>query len=64
MTMQMHTAKDEAMQVIQQLPDNVGFSEIVYRLHVLDTIQKGLKEIDDGKSGITVDELRREIEQW
>ena len=62
--MQMHTAKDEAMQVIQQLPDNVGFSEIVYRLHVLDTIQKGLKEIDDGKSGITVDELRREIEQW
>lgn len=62
--MQAHNAKQEAMQAIQQLPDTIAFSEIVYRLHVLDTIQKGLKEIDDSKLGLTVDELQREIEQW
>ncbi|HQQ74729.1 MAG TPA: hypothetical protein PK031_06215 [Pseudomonadales bacterium] len=62
--MQIHTAKHEAMQAIEQLPDTVEFSDIVYRLHVLDTIQKGLKEINDGEPGLTVDELRREIEQW
>ena len=62
--MQAHNAKQEAMQAIQQLPDTIAFSEIVYRLHVLDTIQKGLKEIDDSKLGLTVVELQREIEQW
>lgn len=58
------TAKQEALEAIQRLPDNVDLDEIVYRLYVLDAIHKGLKEIEDGKPGLSVDELRAEMAQW
>ena len=63
-SMQTQSAKQEALQVIQQLPDNIHLDEIIYRLYVLDAIHKGVKEIDDGKAGISVAELQREIKQW
>ncbi len=36
--MQSHTAKQEALDVIQRLPDNADIEEIMYRLYVLDVI--------------------------
>jgi len=62
--MQTSNAKQEALDAIQRLPDNVNLDEIVYRLYVLDAIHKGLREIEEGKPGLSVDELRREIAQW
>jgi len=61
--MQTQSAKQEALITIQQLPENVKFDEIIYRLHVINKIHQGLQEIDAGK-GISSDELQREIEQW
>ena len=61
--MQAHSAKQDALDAIARLPDNVDFDEIVYRLHVLNKIQHGLKEIDAGL-GITSEQLKHEIEQW
>lgn len=61
--MQTQSAKQEALSTIQQLPENVQFDEIIYRLHVLNKIHQGLQEIEAGKS-ISSDELQREIEQW
>ena len=56
-------AKQEAMDTIQRLPDGVDFDEIVYRLHVLNKIHQGLKDVEEGRL-ITTEELRREIEEW
>lgn len=56
-------AKQEALQAIQRLPDNVDFEEIVYRLYVLNKIHHGLKDVEEGR-GIPSEEIRREIEQW
>ena len=61
--MQTQSAKQEALITIQQLPENVKFDEIIYRLHVINKIHQGLQEIDASK-GISSDELQREIEQW
>jgi predicted transcriptional regulator len=61
--MHAQTAKQEAMEAIQRLPDSVGLDEIVYRLYVLNKIHHGMKEADQGK-GFTSEELQREIEQW
>ena len=55
-------AKQEAMDAIQSLPDGVDFDEIVYRLHVLNKIHQGLKDVEEGRL-ITTEELRREIEE-
>jgi len=56
-------AKQEAMDTIQRLPDSVDFDEIVYRLHVLNKIHQGLKDVEEGRL-ITTEELRCEIEEW
>lgn len=61
--MELHNPKQEALQAIEQLPDNVAFDEIVYRLYVLNKINQGMKDVENGK-GISQEELAREIEQW
>lgn len=59
----MQTAKQEALQAIEHLPDDVALDEIVYRLHLLSKVQQGLKDIDAGRT-VSTDELAREIESW
>ena len=61
--MHAHTDKQDAIEVIEQLPDNVPMDEIVYRLYVLNKVRRGMKNVDAGR-GIPSDELAREIEQW
>ena len=61
--MQLQNPKQNALEAIQQLPDTVDFDEIVYRLYVLNKINQGMKNVDEGK-GISQEELAREIEQW
>ena len=61
--MQVPSAKQDALDAIQQLPDNVAFDEILYRLHVLNKINQGMQELEAGE-GISQDDLTREIEQW
>ena len=57
------SAKQEALHAIERLPDDVSFDEIVYRLYVLGRVQKGLKDIDAGRT-VSTDDLAREIEAW
>lgn len=61
--MQPHTAKQEALEAIQRLPDSVDLNEIVYRLYVLNKIQQGMRDVEAGRT-ITSKELLQEIEQW
>lgn len=61
--MHTHSAKQDALHAIEQLPDDVPLDEIVYQLYVLNKVQQGLKDIDAGRT-ISADELTREIEAW
>ncbi len=61
--MQSQTAKQEAIDAIQRLPDSAPLDEIVYRLYVLNKVQQGMKDVDAGR-GMKSEELAREIEQW
>jgi len=58
-----HTAKQDAIEVIEQLPDNVPMDEIVYRLYVLNKVRQGMQDVEAGRT-ISSEELAREIEQW
>ena len=58
-----HTDKQDAIEVIEQLPDNVPMDEIVYRLYVVNKVRRGMQDIEAGR-GISSEELAREIEQW
>ncbi len=59
----MQALKQEALDTIAQLPDDADMEEIMYRLYVLDKIQKGQKAVKQGKT-ITSEELQREIDTW
>jgi hypothetical protein len=57
------SAKQDAIEAIEELPDNVDLEEIVYRLHVLSKIRQGVRDVEAGRT-ISNEELEREIEQW
>jgi hypothetical protein len=61
--MQTHSAKQDAIDAISRLPDNVPLEEIVYRLYVLNKAHQGMQDIEAGKV-ISSDDLAKEIEQW
>lgn len=60
--MQSHTAKQEALDAIQRLPDNTDTEEIMYRLYVLENIRRGQQ---DGANGNTqpAEEVLKEATQ-
>jgi predicted transcriptional regulator len=61
--MQAHTAKQEALDAIQRLPDNVDTEEIMYRLYVLENIRRGQQDAAEGKTQ-PAEEVLKEIQSW
>jgi predicted transcriptional regulator len=61
--MHAHTDKQDAIDVIEQLPDDVPMDEIVYRLYVVNKVRRGMQDVEAGR-GISSEELAREIEEW
>ncbi len=59
----MQAAKQDALNIIKQLPDNADMEEIMYRLYVLDKIRKGQKAVERGET-LTSEELQRDIDLW
>ena len=55
--------KQEALESIRKLPDDVDMDEIMYQLYVLDKIRKGQEAVNLGQVTTAV-ELKREIETW
>lgn len=61
--MQSHSAKQEALDVIQRLPDNTDIEEIMYRLYVLENIRKGQEDAAQGKTQ-SAEEVLKDIQSW
>jgi len=59
----MSTLKQTAIDAILKMPDTVKIDEIMYKLYVIDKINKGDKDIKGGRF-IDISQLREEIEQW
>jgi predicted transcriptional regulator len=59
----MLAAKQEALQIIAEMPDDADMNEIMYRLYVLDKVRKGQDAAAKGEI-VTSEELEREIESW
>lgn len=61
--MQLHTAKQEALEAIQRLPDTADTEEIMYQLYVLDNIRRGQQDAEQGKT-TPADQVLRDIQSW
>jgi len=60
---QAHSAKQEALEAIQRLPDNADTEEIMYRLYVLENIRRGQQDATEGKTQ-TAEEVLKDIQTW
>jgi predicted transcriptional regulator len=61
--MQSHTAKQEALNAIQRLPDNADTEEIMYRLYVLENIRRGQQDAANGSTQ-PAEEVLKDIQTW
>lgn len=59
----MQTAKQDAINTIQQLPDNADTEEMIYRLYVLENIRRGQQDATESKTQ-TAKEVLKDIQTW
>lgn len=59
----MQAAKQDALNTINQVPENADMEEIMYRLYVLDKVRKGQEAVEQGHT-LTSEELQRDIDSW
>ena len=57
------SAKQEALDAIQQLPDTADTEEIMYRLYVLENIRRGQEDATEGKTE-PAEDLLKETQTW
>jgi predicted transcriptional regulator len=46
----MKSAKDEVLEILEQVPDDASLEEIQYRIYVRQRIDRGLKDLDEGRA--------------
>jgi hypothetical protein len=54
------TAKAEARRLIDQLPDDANWNEIIYQIYVRQSIEAGLKDCREGRT-ISASEVRKRL---
>ncbi len=57
------TVKERVLEVVSKMPDTSTLDDIGYEIYVIQSIQKGLAELDRGDF-LTHEEAREELGQW
>ena len=55
--------KDKVKKTVDRLPENFTVDQIVEELVVLNKIEEGLKDIENGKV-FTNDQVKKELKSW
>lgn len=59
----MTTAKEEVLKLLDSLPDSASFEEIQYHIYVRQKIERGLKDVEEGRV-LTQDEVEERMSKW
>ena len=59
----MQTAKEQVIDLLNQLPDDSTLEEIQYHLYVRQKIQRGLHDVDQGNVK-SQDEVENRMKKW
>ena len=57
------TLKDDVIELIRRLPENVTLPDIMEELYVRQKIERGLAQLDNGQ-GLTTEEARQRLRRW
>ena len=59
----MHTAKQEVSELLNRLPDDCTLEDVQYHLYVLQKIERGLKDVEEGRI-YTQEEVEKKMSKW
>ena len=59
----MSTAKEEIRKMLDQIPDDVSFEDIQYHIYVREKVERGLKDIGEGRV-LSQEEVERRMSKW
>ena len=57
------STKQVAMRIIKRMPDESSLEDIIYELYVRQRVDRGLRELDEGKT-VSHAEVRRSVVKW
>ena len=55
--------KRAALDMIQAMPEDVSLEEIMYELYFRQRVERGLEELEQGKT-LTPEAVKRSLAQW
>ena len=55
--------KQELLQLLEKLPDDVSYEDIQYHIYVQQAVQRGIDAADQGRA-ISQDEVERRMAKW
>ena len=59
----MKTAKEEVIKILDAIPDDATFEDIQYHIYVREKIEKGLGDIEKGKT-LSHSEVKNRMSKW
>lgn len=59
----MGNVKEEAIQLIERMPNDCSIEDILYHLYVKKKVDQGLRDIEEGRV-LSHDEMKARIRQW
>lgn len=59
----MATAKEEVRKILDEIPDDASFEDIQYHIYVREKIDRGLKDIEEGRV-LSQEEVEQRMSKW
>jgi predicted transcriptional regulator len=59
----MSTAKEEVRKMLDQLPDDASFEDIQYHIYVREKIERGLRNIQEGRM-LSQEDIEERMSKW
>ncbi|ARA95030.1 hypothetical protein AWN76_005430 [Rhodothermaceae bacterium RA] len=59
----MPSAKQATLDLVERLEDDVSFEDIIYELYVLEKIQRGMKDAEEGRV-VSHEEAKQRLSRW
>jgi len=57
------TAKEEVQRILAQIPDDASLEDIQYHIYVCQKIERGLKDVEEGRV-LSQEEIERRMSKW
>lgn len=60
---EMPSAKQATLDLVDRMADDVSFEEIIYELYVLEKIQRGMRDAEEGRV-VTHEAAKQRLSRW